>query len=123
MSTLLIPFDVGLIILYMLQERPLLVWLILRPWHVVASVMDLLPPTVLSLGMKRSHMHLLWLPIQMMIARLVNSQIVTLRCCNVFFQTVGIQEFMSSAILVFLIRQMQKEGMMSCQKLLRLVLE
>jgi hypothetical protein len=39
MSTLLIPFDVGLIILYMLQERPLLLWLILRPRHMAASVM------------------------------------------------------------------------------------
>jgi hypothetical protein len=30
------------------------------------------------------------------------------------FQTIGIQECMHSAILVFLMRQMQKEGMMSC---------
>jgi hypothetical protein len=56
----------------MLQEIPLLLWLILRPWHMAASVMNLLPPIVLNLGMKKSLMPLLWPLIQMMIVRLVN---------------------------------------------------
>jgi hypothetical protein len=48
-----------------LQETFLILWLILRSEHVSNSEMELLPPIVLTLGMKRSLMPLLWPLIQL----------------------------------------------------------